>query len=277
MPLQRLDPLTKGSLFHRVQSGVPAHACATSGRLPLTAATLDAALDDARRRRSSRVADDERARLAPAIRRVWDDEIAAMQRDLVRWLQLMAEDPDGWVPQWFELAFGLPGDEGRDAASLPDPVTRRRPLHPPRLDGHGRAPSRRRAARDGSQDGPRALARADDRRRRRGAAAGALRPGARGGHRRSTCIDGRLWFCTAAGEFSDIEVPITETTRRIGLEVLEIVDRGIEHGVLAPYPKAGACEWCDFTAVCGADEERRTGPKARRPLSRSRRAARAKS
>jgi hypothetical protein len=56
-------------------------------------------------------------------------------------------------------------------------------------------------------------------------------------------------------------VPITDTTRRAGLEVLEIVDRGIEHGVLAPYPKAGACQWCDFRAVCGANEERRTRAK----------------
>ncbi len=67
---------------------------------------------------------------------------------------------------------------------------------------------------------------------------------------------------------------LTETTRRIGLEVLEIVDRGVEHAVLAPYPKAGACEWCDFRAVCGAGEERRTGRKVGRPLPGPRRAAR---
>ena len=30
-----------------------------------------------------------------------------MQRDLARWLHLMADDTDGWVPQWFEFAFGL--------------------------------------------------------------------------------------------------------------------------------------------------------------------------
>ena len=76
-----------------------------------------------------------------------------------------------------------------------------------------------------------------------------------------TVLEGRLWFCTAAGEFAERPVPLTETTRRIGLEVLEIVDRGIEHAALAPYPKKGACEWCDFTVVCGAGEEKRTGRK----------------
>ena len=121
VPLQRLDPLTKGSLFHRVQSEL-LRTLRDEGRLPLRRAGLDQALTTLGDT-LTRVADQERARLAPAIRRVWDDEIAAMQRDLARWLHLMAEDPDGWVPQWFEFGFGLPPDEGRDAASLPDPVT----------------------------------------------------------------------------------------------------------------------------------------------------------
>jgi ATP-dependent helicase/nuclease subunit B len=72
---------------------------------------------------------------------------------------------------------------------------------------------------------------------------------------------GRLWFCTAAGEFAEIDVPLTETTRRAGLEVLEIIDRGVAHGVLAPYPNEGACAWCDFRSVCGAHEEQRTRVK----------------
>jgi ATP-dependent helicase/nuclease subunit B len=62
-------------------------------------------------------------------------------------------------------------------------------------------------------------------------------------------------------------VPLTETTRRIGLEVLEIIDRGVEHGTLAPYPREGACAWCDFRPVCGPNEERRirSKPKGRFP------------
>ena len=110
IPLQRLDPLTKGSLFHRVQAEF-LRALRDEQRLPFgrTRSML-------RCRRSAttlaQVADDERERLAPAIPRVWDDEIAAMRRDLARWVQLMAEDTDGWVPQWFEFAFGLPDDDG---------------------------------------------------------------------------------------------------------------------------------------------------------------------
>ncbi len=258
IPLQRLDPLTKGSLFHRVQAEF-LRTLRDEQRLPLTAATVEAALDTLGAT-LSRVADDERARLAPAIPRVWDDEIAAMRRDLVRWVQLMAEDPDGWVPQWFELAFGLPGDEGRDQASIPDPVT---------VDGRfilrGSMDMVERHATGALRVTDHKTGRARWPERMIVAGGEVLQPvlyslaleAATGAH----VHGGRLWFCTAAGEFSVIEVPITDTTRRAGLEVLEIVDRGIEHGVLAPYPKAGACQWCDFRAVCGANEERRTRAK----------------
>jgi CRISPR/Cas system-associated exonuclease Cas4 (RecB family) len=73
---------------------------------------------------------------------------------------------------------------------------------------------------------------------------------------------GRLWFCTSAGGFKEIDVPISETTRRAGLEVLEVIDRAIEHGTLAAAPRSGACEWCEFRTVCGPHEEYRTGRKA---------------
>ena len=73
--------------------------------------------------------------------------------------------------------------------------------------------------------------------------------------------EGRLWFCTSAGEFQERSVSLTETTRRVGRQVLEIVDRAVEQAQLSPSPKAGACRWCEFTEVCGTREEQRTGRK----------------
>jgi hypothetical protein len=49
----------------------------------------------------------------------------------------------------------------------------------------------------------------------------------------------------------------------MGLEVLEIVDRAIGNGFLAPAPADKACAWCDFRRACGPDEERRTRHKSR--------------
>jgi len=258
VPLQRLDPLTKGSLFHRVQSEL-LRALRDQGRLPLRPAGLDQALTTLGDT-LTRVADEERARLAPAIRRVWDDEIAAMQRDLARWLQLMAAGTDGWVPLWFEFAFGLPDDQGRDAASVADPVT---------LDGRFIL----RGSMDLVERHPAGALRVTDHKTGRArwpermivAGGEALQPLLYGlaleAATSQPVLEGRLWFCTAAGGFAERSVPLTGTTRRIGLEVLEIVDRGVEHAVLAPYPKEGACEWCDFRVVCGAGEERRTERK----------------
>ncbi len=61
-------------------------------------------------------------RLAPAIERVWDDEIALMHGDLRLWLTQLAAGSAEWVPRYFELSFGLPIDGAHDEASVPAPV-----------------------------------------------------------------------------------------------------------------------------------------------------------
>ena len=77
---------------------------------------------------------------------------------------------------------------------------------------------------------------------------------------------GRLFYCTAAGGFTDHEIPINETNRRSGIEALEIVDRAIELGFLPAAPGERACTWCDFRPVCGPNEERRVKRKAQEKL-----------
>ena len=47
---------------------------------------------------------------------------------------------------------------------------------------------------------------------------------------------GRLFYCTAAGGFTDHEIPINDANRRAGVEALEIVDRAIELGFLPVAP-----------------------------------------
>ena len=65
---------------------------------------------------------------------------------------------------------------------------------------------------------------------------------------------GRLFYCTAAGGFTEHPVALSEANRRAGLEALEIIDRAIELGFLPPAPAERACAWCDFRPVCGPDE-----------------------
>ena len=60
--------------------------------------------------------------LAPAVDRVWNDEIASIRRDLHAWLHYLARDGAEWLPRYFEFGFGsVPGE--RDASSVRDEVT----------------------------------------------------------------------------------------------------------------------------------------------------------
>ena len=79
--------------------------------------------------------------------------------------------------------------------------------------------------------------------------------------------ESQLFFATAAGRYERRVVRMGEEEERKGIEVLEVIDRAIETGVLVPAPRERACEWCDFQPVCGPWEERRIGKKDRRPLS----------
>ena len=249
-PLQRLDPLTKGAIFHEVQAAF-FRALHAEQRLPVTKAgvphalvTLNAVL--------SRIASKYEEELAPAIPRVWREEIASIGRDLRVWVRKLPE-ADGWTPEYFEFSFGL-SDEGRDVRSVPDPVL---------IDG--------RFMLRGSVDvielrnGSRELRITDHKTGRNrtnprtviGGGA-TLQPVIYGLAVEKIferpVVGGRLFYCTAAGGFSEHPVSLSEANRRAGLEALEIIDRAIELGFLPPAPAERACTWCDFRPVCGPDE-----------------------
>jgi hypothetical protein len=65
-----------------------------------------------------------------------------------------------------------------------------------------------------------------------------------------------------------VRIPLTAPARRLGVEVLEILDRAIEVGFLAAAPAEHACTWCDFRPVCGPTAEHRIGLfKSHEPLA----------
>lgn len=249
-PLQRLDPLTKGSIFHEVQA-VFFRAMRASGKLPVSAARVSDALAVLERVLVT-VAAKYEENLAPAIPRVWSDEIAAIGRDLRVWVRKLPEAA-GWTPEYFEYSFGL-ADEGRDERSVPEPVT---------IDGRFvlRGSIDVVETKDGSAE-----VRITDHKTGRNRTTPRTVIG--GGATLQPVIyglavekllgrpvsGGRLFYCTAAGGFTDHPVPLSEANRRAGLEALEIIDRAIELGFLPPAPEERACTWCDFRPVCGPDE-----------------------
>src|SRR5262249_35127675 len=78
--------------------------------------------------------------------------------------------------------------------------------------------------------------------------------------------ESRLSYCTRAGGFSERVVPMTEASRRRGLEVLDLIDGAVARGFLPPAPRPKACAMCDFRPVCGPLEERRIADKDPRAL-----------
>jgi ATP-dependent helicase/nuclease subunit B len=259
-PLQRLDPLNRGSFFHRVQADLFRVLAAESLLLPRAnnRARVKQLLDDT----IDQVAADFADLLAPAIDRVWRDEIGAMRRDLSVWIEQVIQD-EQWEPWRFEFAFGLAERQGHDEHSLRDPVT---------IDG--------RFTLRGSIDlvekkrGAESLRVTDYKTSRNRLKNKPLTVGggailqpvlyslAAEAATKMPAESARLWFCTTAGGFSQQVVPITDAARRQGLEVLEIVDRAIELGIFPAAPSDKACSMCDFRRVCGPNEERRTRVKA---------------
>ncbi len=114
-PLQYLDPMTRGALFHAVQFALLGELRA-AGLLPVNAQRLPDALAAADRT-LERVAGQYQEDLAPAIPRVWKTEVEDLRTDLRGWLQQVAQNDSDWQPLYFEFAFGLAAREGRDPAS----------------------------------------------------------------------------------------------------------------------------------------------------------------
>jgi RecB family exonuclease len=253
-PLQRMDPLSRGSIFHAIQK-LFFDQLRDAGALPVTAASIESAravLD----RAVDRIDAEEHDNLAPAVERVWTDEIASIRRDLHAWLEYLARDGEQWTPLLFEYSFGhVPGE--RDPASSAedaiveggfrlhgaiDLIEEHRQTKLLRVTDHktGRAPERI----------DRAIV----------AAGTVLQPVLY-----SLAIEalgkpvshGRLFYCTAAGSFHEHPIPLNDITRPAGLEVLQIIDRAVEHGFLAAAPGADACSRCDYTSVCGPDVAKR--------------------
>lgn len=257
-PLEELDPLVRGSIAHDVQFRVLV-ALRAAGLVPLSPARRDDAkkiLDDVLAERRAALLEE----LVPAIPHVFHAELDVLAADLREWLARACE-PSPWEPRYFELAFGLPHEEGRDAASRESPVvldegiTLRGAIDlveasaesgAIRATDHktgssyairGRGPL---VVRGGQTLQPVLYALALEK----------LFPG--------TKVDGgRLYYCTSRGGYEERSVPLDDDARAAARALSDAVSEATTKGALPAVPLAGACNFCDFRVVCGPAPEAR--------------------
>ncbi len=255
-----LDARQRGILFHAVQRST-LEALRRNSLLPLSAAQLEQALVLMRAALSQ-----EGARVrevcSPAIESVFDDTLRDVEHDLTEWLSRLSADT-AFIPEYFELGFGLSRSQERDAASCDAPVELPLGLH---LRGAIDVVER------ASVPGPEGslVLRATDHKtgelpeERLGIVQGgrslqpvlyalALEAMFSGAHVHS----GRLYFCTSRGGYAQHEVVLNGTARAAVRDLLAVIDRAIEQAFLPAAPRPKACERCAYQSICGPYEEER--------------------
>jgi CRISPR/Cas system-associated exonuclease Cas4 (RecB family) len=274
--IERLDPLTRGSLFHTVQFHLLSELRALK-LLPVQPENLSSVLAIA-----DRVFDDVTESfgddLAPAIPRIWESQIEDIRWDLRGWLHQMADASNaGWTPAWFELSFGLPPSREKDPSSSHDPVALPTGL---RLRGAidmielftGTVPGV--PVREHPGLSPLGTIRITDHKTGK---APAQRPGITG-HGEilqpllyaqaaevllgKPAASARLSYCTERGGYQIYEIPVEDHSRDSLARVLGAIDRSIAAGFLPAAPREGACTYCDYRSICGPYEENRVRRKS---------------
>jgi ATP-dependent helicase/nuclease subunit B len=268
--LEVIDPLTRGSLFHKVQYEALTRL-REAGELPITHQNIDRAIDTVNEV-LHQVADKYEDDLWPAIPKVWEDGINAIGADLREWLRRYTdseENQGNWIPYKFELSFGLADRdrEQEDPASVPDPI----PIIGEgvlKLRGSIDLVERQASGKLRATDHKTGKARAKD---------GVIIGG--GQHLQPVLYalacekllkapveSGRLYYCTSDGNYEERVVMLDDFARGYAGIMVGTVGSALEEGFLPAAPAHDACVWCDFLAVCGPNEERRVRVKPQQRL-----------
>jgi len=196
-----------------------------------------------------------RDELAPAIPRVWNDAIADIGADLVRWLQVTRDS--GWQPVHFEHAFGQPNSVASPAEAGPVLLGFGLPLRGV-IDAIEQSGDQLRATdyKTGTPPEPNAVV-------------------GGGRHLQPTLYSlvleqlfpqrqvsgGNAFYCTTKGQFSRNEVALAEPSRNAATAVHLTIDAAFQEGFFPAAPAEKACDFCEFRSICGPYERERVERK----------------
>jgi len=257
--LEAIDPLTRGALYHEVQFETLT-ALRAAGLLPIRADNLEAGYQAVEAQLAT-VATRYHEELAPAIERVWLDGIESIRADLREWTRRMVEDPDAFCPERFELSFGLADRRQADPASVAEAIP---------LD----AGINLRGSIDLVERGAGGELRVTDYKTGRVRAEKNLLIG--GGKTLQPVLyalaaerilgarvgSGRLYYCTAAGNYEERVVPLDGAARAAIGGLAQTVGAALENAFMPAAPGDGECEYCDYRLVCGPYEQIRVRLKS---------------
>lgn len=253
--LEELGPLEKGSMAH--QAHYELLSALRADGIDVTPQTLPTVLErlhETVRRVAAEVYD----HFKPAIERVWEDGVQTLEADLREWIRRVSEEP-AWKPAHFELSFGLPGRDvdAQDPASTPEPVTLVEGLQV-------------RGSIDLVEKSASGALRATDYKTGR---ARAEEGNVIGGGRHLQPVlyalvleklfpqakveGGRLYYSTQVGGFRSVMTPLDAASREAFGLVARTIRSALETGFFPAAPDEDECQYCDFAAVCGPEEERR--------------------
>ena len=263
VPLENLDPMTRGHMYHSVVAQFLRTAAANK-MLPVSNAGLEKSQVMLEQILEA-TATEYHELLAPAIQRVWEEDIEVLRADLRGWLAHMAEHPDEYIPELIEFAFGLSADLASDPAS-----TREAARLPEGYLLHGIIDL---AERNGNDERRVTDHKSGRNRTQEGLVLGGgevLQPVlyslAIESLRKVRVKEARLSFCSAMGGYTERTVAMDRQSRQLAGNVLRMIDEALGTGFLPAAPRQDACKWCDFFSLCGPHEEMRVSRKDQRPL-----------
>jgi CRISPR/Cas system-associated exonuclease Cas4 (RecB family) len=258
-----MDPTDRGNLYHAVQFEL-LRDLAAAGLAPVNSENLATALERLDAVLQVEAAHAE-ADLAPAIPQIWRAEVQSLRADLRGWLQQKSLLEADWSPEFNELSFGLKSPAGRDPRSRKEAVTisggfqlqgsidlverhaggtvrvvdhktGRIPDPPPEIVGKGEVlqPTLYALAAEAMLGEPVSV--------------------------------GRLYYSTIAQNYTAIDVPLQDWTRRRAQHVLEVINGAIVNGTLPAAPREDGCKNCEYLPICGPYEEERVKEKSQAEL-----------